>query len=342
MTGVVGASLLPVIGQALPLSLEVDIRDGRILAAGPLFDRIAPGAVDRHLGEVLDFIRPSIPADPALLLAQAGRRLTVCLRDGDPGGEEGEWSRLRASVLPIDQARALVFMSFGTDVAGAVAHHGLSASDFSPVDPTVELLFLLEARDAVMQEFRRLSARLAEARDDAEHKAETDALTGLLNRRALDRQVALMIGRRGAVFSVMHVDLDHFKQINDTLGHAAGDAVLEEVGRILLRETRRGDVVTRAGGDEFVLVMPDCVDAEILTGIGRRIIAALEKPISYGGTECRISASIGIALSTSYPPADRHRMLEDADAALYRAKNLGRAQVVMAFPPDGCEDGAMP
>lgn len=130
----------------------------------------------------------------------------------------------------------------------------------------------------------------------------------------------------------MHVDLDFFKAINDTLGHPAGDHVLQQVARILVDETRDQDTVARVGGDEFVLVLEGIGDAERLDRIARRIISRLEEPIPFEGQACRISGSIGTSLSTLYPTPDPDQMMTDADLALYTSKRQGRAQHTIHDP----------
>jgi diguanylate cyclase (GGDEF)-like protein/PAS domain S-box-containing protein len=159
--------------------------------------------------------------------------------------------------------------------------------------------------------------RRRQARFQAE--AESDPLTGLLNRRGLDRLAASAMRCRGIAL----IDLDHFKAINDELGHAAGDAVLREAARRIGQAVRRGDAIVRLGGDEFAVLLTDeapC-DCEALAG---RLLVALEGNYRAGDEMVLISASIGVAL--------RHDRLEGlesllsrADQALYQAKRSGRA-----------------
>jgi diguanylate cyclase (GGDEF)-like protein len=318
----------------LPMALVFDPVDGRICHAGPMLDRIAPDMAGQLVGEVIDLVRPSGKAMAEGLLAMAGRRLIVTLRNEacghhrDAGAEPR--SRLRAVVARLSDGRGLLTMSFGADVLQAVGRHDLSAQDFSALDPTIDLLFLAEARDAVLTEFRRQGVRLEEARADAELLAQTDKLTGLPNRRALDRRLAELTCQRGGRFGLMHMDLDHFKAINDSMGHAAGDHVLGHVAAILREEVRGGDMVSRVGGDEFVLLFPGCDDVEVIVRIGERIIARLERPIAYGNDTCRISGSVGITLSEFYEAPGAERMLADADQALYASKAAGRARVTVA------------
>ncbi|MEM7641078.1 MAG: GGDEF domain-containing protein [Pseudomonadota bacterium] len=315
---------------AMPMALVFDQAVGRILHAGRVLGKVAPGLVGQTLEEAVDLLHPAGPVTPEALLAHPGRRLSVRFRG--PAGDGGGGTRLRGCAVPLDGGRALLDLSFGPDIARAVARHGLDAGDFSPIDPAVEILFLLEARDAVLRELARLSERLCDARDAAELKAQTDGLTGLPNRRALDHVLTRLMGGRAPRFGVMHLDLDHFKQVNDTLGHAAGDLVLERVAAILSEEVRLGDLVARIGGDEFVLVFPDCGDADLLVRIGERIIRRLEQPIPFGDDACRISGSAGVTLSSFYRELDLERMLADADRALYDSKEAGRAQVSVATP----------
>jgi diguanylate cyclase (GGDEF)-like protein len=128
---------------------------------------------------------------------------------------------------------------------------------------------------------------------------------------------------------VMLLDLDYFKAVNDSLGHAAGDHVLRAVAQVLLQETRISDTVARVGGDEFVILLPGQTDVEVLTRAAQRIIASLQVPILFEGQPCEIGVSVGIALSTDYVDPDAERMLGDADQALYAAKRAGRARVEM-------------
>ena len=125
--------------------------------------------------------------------------------------------------------------------------------------------------------------------------------------------------------SLMQVDLDYFKAVNDTMGHAAGDHVLLEVAKILVDETRDEDLVARVGGDEFVLLFHRLTDIEKLNDIASRIIARMEEPIAFNAEHCRISASIGTTVSDYYQTPDVVKMLGDADLALYASKNKGRA-----------------
>ncbi|MEW9836522.1 putative bifunctional diguanylate cyclase/phosphodiesterase [Mesorhizobium marinum] len=175
------------------------------------------------------------------------------------------------------------------------------------------------------------NVELETAKERIEFNALHDSLTGLPNRRYLDE----VMSRHIEAFSgederagLLHLDLDRLKQINDTLGHAAGDAVLAHAARILKSNLRRGDFVARVGGDEFVVVCkiegPDRGRwEEILAGLAARIVEEMHQPIVYQGHECRFGVSIGIACDLD-PVVDPRRLLVNADLALYRAKNRGR------------------
>jgi diguanylate cyclase (GGDEF)-like protein len=230
----------------------------------------------------------------------------------------------------------LVNLSFGIDVIKAVATHHLTDADFAATDLAMELLYLVEAKTAVTDELRQMNLRLQGARDAAEEQALTDTLTGLRNRRALDVAMSMMIDRK-VPFGLMHIDLDYFKAVNDTLGHAAGDFVLQVVAKVLLSQTRAGDTVARVGGDEFVVVFKDLTDPDKLFNIAKRVVEKLTEPSDFQGQVCRISASIGITISTDYAQPSADKMLSDADEALYASKNAGRGQAKLfgnVAPPD--------
>lgn len=189
----------------------------------------------------------------------------------------------------------------------------------------------LTFRFIIGRPLKGLIAEIDHARQKAEETALQDGLTGLANRRHLDSYLegqVEAVNAGGAPFSVLHIDLDHFKEINDTIGHAAGDAVLRHVSRALRNETRKDDFVARAGGDEFVIVTPRLSDRAELSQLASRIISAVEKPVNFRGDLCKVSASIGLDIvgtPAGFASTTAERVLMNADIALYRAKELGRA-----------------
>jgi diguanylate cyclase (GGDEF)-like protein len=170
--------------------------------------------------------------------------------------------------------------------------------------------------------------QLEEARLVMESAAMHDALTGLPNRRYLDRIMAEHEQRtvEDAALTVMHIDLDRFKDINDTLGHAAGDRILRHAASTLAESIFVGDFLARIGGDEFVVVSGPGNAGKDYLELAGRLIEAISRPITYEGHECRVGSSIGIATRTS---ADGRieQVLVNADIALYEAKRRGRNRV---------------
>ena len=158
--------------------------------------------------------------------------------------------------------------------------------------------------------------------------ARTDALTGLANRATfIDRlRQSFAAAKRGAnPFAVLYLDLDRFKDVNDTLGHVAGDLLLKSVAERLKGCTRETDLVARLGGDEFAILQADLVDLANAGALASKTHDALAAPYPLGDTEMHISASIGISPYLS-ETADSDKMLAQADLALYRAKDEGRDQ----------------
>ncbi len=161
------------------------------------------------------------------------------------------------------------------------------------------------------------------------HDAFHDGLTGLANRTLFNDYLQMTIERTKRepqeMFAVLFLDFDRFKVVNDSLGHAEGDNLLKQIARRLEVSLRTGDLVARLGGDEFTILVNRIGDSSVALRVAERIQENLQKPFEIGGGEIFISASIGIALSTTgHEKAED--MLRDADIAMYRAKSKGKAQ----------------
>ncbi|MEM8812738.1 MAG: EAL domain-containing protein [Pseudomonadota bacterium] len=179
---------------------------------------------------------------------------------------------------------------------------------------------------------RREVARRLEAEEAIAALARTDSLTGLPNRRYFQEEInrrAERINRHGGNLAILQLDLDHFKSVNDRLGHAAGDYVLKEVAQTIQYNLRQEDMVARVGGDEFLIACDVANDADAISRLGQRLVDALAEPITFCGETCRVGASIGIAFHGHDPAGKRldpDRLMMNADIALYRAKETGRGR----------------
>ncbi len=167
------------------------------------------------------------------------------------------------------------------------------------------------------------STALQSANRRIEYNALHDSLTELPNRRYLDARLDEWRQQKAGQVALLHIDLDRFKQINDTLGHAAGDAMLVHASSVLKANVCPNDFVARIGGDEFVVVCRDGMGDGRLAELATRIIERMRQPVIYHGHECRFGVSIGIARSGD-GDFDPRRLVVNADIALYRAKSRGR------------------
>jgi len=307
----------------MPMHLLMD-RDGRVISAGTTLTRVLAGQ-EVTGARFEDLFEVRAPGDVVLvadLVQRAGQRFRLVPIHNRRVGLRGLGMRLAGTDL------VLLNLSFGIDLIAAVREYSLTDADFAATDLAMELLYLAEANAAVTNELRGLNLRLEGARMLAEEEALTDPLTGLRNRRAADLVLERLCASR-APFGVMHLDLDFFKAVNDTLGHAAGDFVLENVGRILREQVRAEDCAARIGGDEFVIILPGRTDPQVLQTIATRIIARVSEPMDFEGNPCRVSGSIGIVRSSDLTASDAAQVLVASDRALYAAKHAGRGQAVL-------------
>ncbi len=256
-----------------------------------------------------------------------------------------------AAVLKIDGEQVdPTFHAIASSIdAAAAAQHRTAASRLTSLSraetliawliPTVFFIGLLLV---VLLTFitRGFHRRLEVERKNAVHDSLHDALTGLPNRTLLADRVtqALRSGERtGASTGLLLIDLDRFKEINDTFGHNYGDKLLVQVGPRLTAAVRAGDTVSRLGGDEFAVLLPDVRDAEAVTAVARTLLVALEQPFPVEGVVLDVEASIGVVVSGEHGN-DVESLVRHADIAMYVAK----AQQIGVFTYDREADGHTP
>lgn len=334
-TGLDPEKLGAVLDTLCPMHVVLD-HEGRIVHAGPAMRKLSPDAPPQgmHVTELLDLRRPRASDSMESLLALAGRKLHFALRQPPRTELKGVLVPLPGAEGTSAPAGAVLNLSFGISIIDAVRDYALTSADFAATDLAIEMLYLVEAKSAAMEELRKLNSRLDGARIEAVEAAFTDKLTGLRNRRALDPVMARL--RETAVpFALMHLDLDYFKDVNDTYGHAAGDAVLQAVACRLTGGTRDCDTLIRLGGDEFLVVMPDQTQPSVVAGLAQRLIRDIARPVPFGERALTVSASIGASLSSRYDRFDPARMMHDADTALYAAKAAGRSAYRLYSPELG-------
>jgi diguanylate cyclase (GGDEF)-like protein len=235
----------------------------------------------------------------------------------------GDASAGKASPIP----RWIAPLSFGDKVLGFLAVHAASGS---PAEPARERV--LKSVTAQLSLFLHNFAE----REKVRVMASNDGLTGLFNYRSFqdrfDREFEWFL-RRGRNLALLMIDLDNFKQINDTFGHQVGDQVLLEVAAILQQNLRKTDYAFRYGGDEFVVLMPDTgvSHAEVFAERIRRSVKSRVHGVP--PYEFRLSLSIGIADCTVISSREKEELLNRADGALYQAKAHGRDRIQVAQPP---------
>jgi diguanylate cyclase (GGDEF)-like protein len=229
------------------------------------------------------------------------------------------------TVLPYVPVSIVLALAIGE----AIVNDPIVVGDAEFLIGTLLIILMLVRQGVVIRENSRLTRSLASSNERLQYQLLHDNLTGLPNRPLFgDRlRVALTrMDRLDTLIAVMFIDLDLFKQANDTYGHDAGDEVLITVARRLVTTLRAGDTVARFGGDEFMVLCEGVADVDEAAVLAERLAEAITEPVPVGDVELQVQGSIGLVVSddTRARPGD---LIREADRAMYRAKREGRARI---------------
>ncbi|MFB9356474.1 GGDEF domain-containing protein [Actinoplanes nipponensis] len=254
--------------------------------------------------------------------------MAMASREDMPGGSTASVRRLVAS--------AWVLLAYAP-IVGAVAATAVLQLRTGTIGPVVVWVLLGTFSLVLLRQFltlatvSALAVRLAAQTEELAHQAHHDALTGLPNRAAFYAAGATALTGGERPIMIMLIDLDGFKAVNDTLGHAAGDEVLVAVSARLLAALRPDDVVARLGGDEFAVLL---TDVPVQTGIGtaKRVVHSLSEPMRIHSTDVAVGCSIGVTTAAGGAD-DISALIREADLAMYAAKSHGKGVIRVYEPP---------
>ncbi|MFD0481958.1 EAL domain-containing protein [Kineococcus sp. GCM10028916] len=309
-------SLPDLLERLCPFYLLVD-HGGRATRVGPSLAKVCP---DLDVGDpVAATLRITTPRD--LTWERCGDEL--------PRGlvlvETGRGQVLRGQVLPTGEGTLFVGTPWVTSMSDLL-HLGLRLDDFAPADPVTDFLLLLGAQASALSDAQLLATQLQDIAAAHAHRASHDSLTGLPNRTSfaarLDEELRVVQAGGGSA-AVVLLDLDRFKEINDTLGHRCGDLLLQQVGPRVQGVLRAGEFIARLGGDEFALLItsPHRGAAALADhrSVAERVLDALREPFVVGELTLLVAASAGIAMSPEHGSTGE-LLLQHADVAMYLAK----------------------
>ena len=289
------------------------------------------------------FVEQTLKGRCELIFAEDGERGLALFAEHQPNLVIADWNmpdpngielcqRIRSEFQELITApyTYLILLTSNSEKEHVVQGLAAGADDYltKPCHPDE-----LVARVEVARRFVNMHQQIEAKNRLLEELALTDSLTGLANRRALDDWAGRQISgaaRHGFPFWVILADIDNFKAVNDTHGHAAGDAVIKQFAAILRRNTRRSNVCARVGGEEFMLVLTHADHDDVYTIAERIRRQCEENEFVYGAAKIRITASFGMAGFHSHAAPAFEDLVNHADAALYAAKREGRNRISSA------------
>ena len=320
--------------RAQDLTHDPNVR-GIVVTSRDVTERQVAEAKVRLLYEVLEVSTELVllcDTEGTVLYANGMARSLLDLTDGDNPLADVDHLLAPASAALLDEIMATV--------SGDGTWSGeLTIQTTVGIEVPVAITIQMHRDEAGQDEFISVIAhdiselKLTQAR--LEHQATHDPLTGLPNRalfQELGDQALARSNRYGTTVAVLFLDLDRFKPVNDSLGHHAGDALLVQVATRLRASVRRGDVVARFGGDEFVVLCEHPAGQNEMRELARRLIDALSEPVPVLGVDATVGASVGIAIGGG-GRVTIDALIRDADAALYQAKERGRGRAVLFGEP---------
>lgn len=314
-----------------PMFLTVGA-DGCIEQVGPTLSLIFTQEIQKkNFFEVFSVEKPRRVNDFERLKTRLGTKLVLTAR---PDGGDPIQFRSVATELHNSPGGLLLDLSFGTSLSDAIKRFNLSGADFKPNDFSIDLFYTFETQRALLDDSQKMTDALTSAKEAAEREANLDSLTGIANRRSLYQQLEGMLHRPkdDIDLALLHIDLDKFKAINDTFGHAAGDEILKHTAKVMEAWAGPDDLPVRIGGDEFALVLDGPHDKTSLFSLAENLIANITTPVRIDGHSCKVGASIGIVRFRAGDALSSDRLLINSDMALYEAK--GAANGVKLLTPE--------
>jgi len=297
---------------------------------------LAAGGIALLIAAFLATVGPRLPRRVLFVFGPLGALLIACALGSPQGYGDGAilyvWPAVWAAYFYGTRGTVAIVVCIGA------VHAGLLLS-LPPEQANVDRWLDVEVAVIVVAAVVRvLAARSERLVRQLAWESRADPLTGLLNRRGLDERLAAELSRAGrddACLACVQFDLDHFKGINDRYGHDVGDRVLVWVGAIILTESRGADVAARAGGEEFVVLLPATsrADARAFAERVRRVVEAGPGARHRDGIPDDLTVTISAGVSAARAPESADALLLAADAALYRAKAAGRNRVVVDEGP---------